>query len=103
MALQPFVGPWPLFSFLIFYTVGMTPWTGDQHIARPLSAYTGQQKHRIYAHRYQCLEWNSNPRSECLSGRRQLIPYTARALCSPCSGTALDKMAGATSNVNGLG
>jgi hypothetical protein len=36
MALQPFVGPWPLFSFFIFYTVGRTPWTGDQPVARPL-------------------------------------------------------------------
>jgi hypothetical protein len=34
MALQPFVGPWPLFSFLILYTVGRAPWTGDQPIAR---------------------------------------------------------------------
>jgi hypothetical protein len=25
MALQPFVGPWPFFSFLILYTFGMTP------------------------------------------------------------------------------
>jgi hypothetical protein len=33
MPLQPFVGPWPPFSFLIFYTVGRTPWTGDQPIA----------------------------------------------------------------------
>jgi hypothetical protein len=23
-----FAGPWPLFSFLILYTVGMTPWDG---------------------------------------------------------------------------
>jgi hypothetical protein len=36
MALLPFVGPWPLFSFLIFYTDGRTPWTGDQPVARPL-------------------------------------------------------------------
>jgi hypothetical protein len=27
-AIQPFIGPWPLFSFLILYTVGMTPLTG---------------------------------------------------------------------------
>jgi hypothetical protein len=33
---SPFVGPWPLFSFLIFYTVGRTPWTGDQPVARSL-------------------------------------------------------------------
>jgi hypothetical protein len=30
MALQPFVGSQPLFSFLILYTVGRTPWTSDQ-------------------------------------------------------------------------
>jgi hypothetical protein len=36
MSLQPFVGPWPLFSFLILYTVGRTPWTGDKPVARPL-------------------------------------------------------------------
>jgi hypothetical protein len=36
MALQHFVGPWSLFSFLIIYTVGKTPWTGDQPVAMPL-------------------------------------------------------------------
>jgi hypothetical protein len=28
------------FSFLIFYTVGRTPWMGDQPVARPLPAHT---------------------------------------------------------------
>jgi hypothetical protein len=37
MALQPFVGPWPLFQFLeLFYTVSSTPWMIDQAVARPL-------------------------------------------------------------------
>jgi hypothetical protein len=27
------------FSFLIFYTVSRTPWTGDQPVARPLPAH----------------------------------------------------------------
>jgi hypothetical protein len=31
------------FSFLIFYTVGRTPWTGDQPVARPLSAHRTTQ------------------------------------------------------------
>jgi hypothetical protein len=40
MALQQFVGPWPLFQFFdLFYTDGRTPWTGDQSIARPLPAH----------------------------------------------------------------
>jgi hypothetical protein len=43
VALQPFVGPWPLFSFLILYTVGRTPWTGDQPVASPLPTHTKTQ------------------------------------------------------------
>jgi hypothetical protein len=33
------------FSFLIFYTIGRTPWMGDQLVARPIPAHTGQHKH----------------------------------------------------------
>jgi hypothetical protein len=51
MALQPFVGPSPLFSFLALYTVGKTHWTGDQPVARP---------HRDQ-HKHPCIEWDSNP------------------------------------------
>jgi hypothetical protein len=37
MALQPSVGPCQLFQFLDrIYTVGRTPWTGDQPVVRPL-------------------------------------------------------------------
>jgi hypothetical protein len=43
MALQPFVWPWPLYQFLDFYTVGKTPWTGDQLVARPLPAHRTAQ------------------------------------------------------------
>jgi hypothetical protein len=33
MALQPFIGPWPLLQFPnLFYTDGRTPWTGDQSV-----------------------------------------------------------------------
>jgi hypothetical protein len=42
MTLQNFVGPWPIFSFLILYTVGRTPLTGDQPVARPLPTHTTQ-------------------------------------------------------------
>jgi hypothetical protein len=38
-----FVGPWPLFTFLIFYTDGRTPWTGDRSVARPLPAHRTAQ------------------------------------------------------------
>jgi hypothetical protein len=52
MALRPFVGPWPLFSFLIFYTAsrrllgqGFSPSQGRY-------LHIGQHKHRKNAHRY---------------------------------------------------
>jgi hypothetical protein len=38
MALQPF-GPWRFFSFLVLYTVGRTPWTGVQLVARQLPTH----------------------------------------------------------------
>jgi hypothetical protein len=38
VALQPFVGPWPIFQCLyIQYIVGRTPWTWNRPVARPLS------------------------------------------------------------------
>jgi hypothetical protein len=43
MVLQPFVGPWLLLSFLILYTVGRTPWAGDQPAARPLPIHRTTQ------------------------------------------------------------
>jgi hypothetical protein len=73
MALQPF-RPWPLFNFLILYTVDKTPWTGiSPSQGRYLS--TEQHKHRINAHRHPCLEWDSNPRPQCSSRRRRFMPY----------------------------
>jgi hypothetical protein len=46
------------FSFFILYTVGMTPWTGDQPDGRPL--HTEDNTNRINAHKHACLEWDSN-------------------------------------------
>jgi hypothetical protein len=77
MALQPFVGPWPLFfSFLILYTVGRTPWAGDQRVTRPLPTHrTTQTQNKSTQYRYPCFEWDSNPRSQCSSERGH---YTGR-------------------------
>jgi hypothetical protein len=37
VALQPFIGLWPLLEFRDnFYRDGRTPWTGGQPVARPL-------------------------------------------------------------------
>jgi hypothetical protein len=79
--LQSFVGPCPLFGFLIctqsvgFLGLGISPPQG-------LDLYTEQHKRRINAHGHSCLEWNSNPRSQCTSGRRLFMPYRARSLWS---------------------
>jgi hypothetical protein len=42
-------GPCPLFQFLNLYTVGRTPWMGDQPVARPLATHrtTQTQNKRI--------------------------------------------------------
>jgi hypothetical protein len=76
LVLQPFVGPWPLFSFLILYTVGRTPWTRDQLVARPLpKRRTAQTQKNTYTHhKHRCSKWDSNPRSQRPSERRQFIP-----------------------------
>jgi hypothetical protein len=44
MALQPFVGPWPLIQFLNLYTVGRTPITRNQPVIRPLRKHRTTQK-----------------------------------------------------------
>jgi hypothetical protein len=76
------------FSFFILYTVGMTPWTGNSP-SQSLYLHTEQHKHRINAHRHPCLKWDSNPRPQCSSERRQFMLKTARPLWSAnrCSGT----------------
>jgi hypothetical protein len=43
MVLQPFVGPWLVFSFLIFYTVCRVLLTGNQIVAGPLSTHMSAQ------------------------------------------------------------
>jgi hypothetical protein len=39
---SPLLGPYSSFSFVILYTVGWTPWTGDQPVARPLPTHRTQ-------------------------------------------------------------
>jgi hypothetical protein len=61
------------FSFLIFtQSVGL--------LERGISPSQGhylhaeQHKNRINARRHSCLEWGSNPRSQCSSRRRRFMP-----------------------------
>jgi hypothetical protein len=73
MALQPFVGPWPLFSFLIYtQSVRLLGRVISPSQGRYLN--TEQHKHRINAHRYPSLERDSNPRPQRSNGRRQFMP-----------------------------
>jgi hypothetical protein len=41
---------------------------------RKAATYTWQHKHKINAHRHPSLEWDSNPRSQCSSGRKPFMP-----------------------------
>jgi hypothetical protein len=83
MALQPFVGPWPLIQFRnLFYTDDRTPWTSDQPVARPLPTHRTTQTQNKRKYKYPCLEWDSSPRPQRSSKRRQFMPKTARPLWS---------------------
>jgi hypothetical protein len=63
------------FGVLIFYTVGRTPWTGDRSFARPLPKHrTTRTQNKLTQYRHPCLDWDSNPWSQCLSGRTQFMP-----------------------------
>jgi hypothetical protein len=72
-------GPWPLFSFLILYTVCRIPWKGIS-ASQGRYLHTEQHKHKINALRQPCLRWDSNPRPQCSSCRRWFMQWTARPL-----------------------
>jgi hypothetical protein len=68
MALQPFVEHWLFSQFPNpIHSRQDSLDGGDQPVARP------SPTQRINAHRHPFLEWDSNPRPQCLSGRRQLM------------------------------
>jgi hypothetical protein len=65
------------------YTVGTTPWRGDQPVARPLPTHrTTQTQNKRTQCRHPCLELDSKPRSQSTSERKQFMPQTARPLWS---------------------
>jgi hypothetical protein len=76
----PLLGLGRFSSFLILYTFGRTPWTGDQLVTRSLSV------HRINAHVHPCLEWHSNPGHQCSSGWRQFMPLPRGTVIRECPG-----------------
>jgi hypothetical protein len=72
---SPLLGAGIFFSFVIFlYTDGRNPWTSDQPVARPLATHRTKRTQNKCRYRHPCLEWDSNPRSQRSSERRQFIP-----------------------------
>jgi hypothetical protein len=81
---SPLLGPGLCFSFVILYTVGRTPWTGDQPVTRPLPTHrTVQTKNK----RTQTSNASSGIRthvpsvradedSSCLSGGATVIRFS---------------------------
>jgi hypothetical protein len=51
MVLQPFVGPWPLLQFVIFFTKIVGFLGGGISPSQGRYLHMGQHKHRIKAHR----------------------------------------------------
>jgi hypothetical protein len=48
-------------------------------LGRGISSSHGRYlTHRIKTKRHLCLEWDSNPQSQCSSGRRHFMPWTVR-------------------------
>jgi hypothetical protein len=60
-----------LAAFSVYWTIELLEWGISPSQGRYL--HTGQHKHGINAHRHLYLEWNSNPRSQRSSERRQLM------------------------------
>jgi hypothetical protein len=75
MALQPFDGHWPLFfQFLDPIHNQYGSLSGDQPVARPLPTHrTKQTQNKRTKYTHPCVEWDSNPRSQRSSERRQLM------------------------------
>jgi hypothetical protein len=59
-------------TYEFILTFGRTPWTGDRPDARPLPTQDNTTHKNADTH--PCLEWDSNTRYRCSSGRRQYLP-----------------------------
>jgi hypothetical protein len=75
MALQPFIRPWPLLQFHNLFYTDQTVGFLERVISPSQGRYlhTEQHRHITNAHRHPCLEWDSNPRSQRSSERRQFM------------------------------
>jgi hypothetical protein len=66
---------WALAAFSISWSFTQSVGLLGRGICPSLGRYlhTEQHKHRINAYKYPCLKWDSNPRSQCFSGRREFM------------------------------
>jgi hypothetical protein len=69
----PLLGPGLFLSFVIFLH-GRTPWTSNQPVARTLPTHRTTQTQNKHINRHPCIEWDSNPRPQLSSERRQFMP-----------------------------
>jgi hypothetical protein len=67
---------WTLPAFSVYWSFTQSVGLLRRGISPPQGRYlhTGQYEQRINAHRHPCLKWDSNPRSQCLNGRRPFMP-----------------------------
>jgi hypothetical protein len=82
----PVYGSTALYWALFVLSVSWSFTQSVGHLGRGISPsqgrylHTGQHKHRTNAHRHSCLQWDSNPRFQCMSRRTQFMPQAARPL-----------------------
>jgi hypothetical protein len=71
VALQPFVGPWPLLQFLNLFSqsVGLL----GRGISPPQGRYRTTQTQNKRTYRHPCLELDSKPRTQLSSDRKQFV------------------------------
>jgi hypothetical protein len=62
------------FSSFLIYTQSVGLLRRGISLSQGRHLQTEQHKHRINTHRHPCLEWDSNPQSQCSSGRRRFLP-----------------------------
>jgi hypothetical protein len=70
------------FIFLILYTLGRTPWTGDQPVARPLSTHRTTQTQNKRTHTY--TQTHTHTHRHALSGIRTHGPSVRASEDSSC-------------------
>jgi hypothetical protein len=80
VALQPFFGLCPHFQFRNLHTQSVGIIGRGISPSQGLYLHIGQHKHRINTYNHPGLEWDSNPRPQRSSGRRQFMPQAARPL-----------------------